>query len=199
MDYKIYFGYAAVVIGIISYIPYFRGLFSGKTKPHAFSWLVWTISVGIAFAAQLSKGGGAGTWVTGLTALIQFIIFIFAVFKGDWKFALVDWVSFIVALGAIGLWIFTKNPVFSVILVTLSDAFVFFPTIRKGYYKPQEDKSMLWALTAIKWLISIIALNSYSLTTLLYPAYLTIFPGLFSIMLAWRSRKLDKINLSALN
>ena len=43
LEYKIILGVAAVLIGIAAYIAYFRNIFAGKTKPHAFSWLVWGI------------------------------------------------------------------------------------------------------------------------------------------------------------
>src|SRR5580698_5703228 len=58
-------GASAILIGCISYVPYFRTIFSGKTKPHAFSWLVWGILTAIAFGGQIVGKGGAGAWVTG--------------------------------------------------------------------------------------------------------------------------------------
>lgn len=80
MEYKIFLGYLAVVIGIVSYIPYITNIFRGKTKPHAFSWLVWAVLTGIAFAAQIVENGGAGTWVIEATALTCMVIFILALF-----------------------------------------------------------------------------------------------------------------------
>ncbi len=33
---------------------------------------MWTLLTGIAFIVQITKGGGAGAWVTGVTALCSF-------------------------------------------------------------------------------------------------------------------------------
>ena len=61
---RTFLGIFAIVIGIYSYIPYFRDIVAGRTKPHAFSWFVWALLTGIAFFAQLHGKGGAGAWVT---------------------------------------------------------------------------------------------------------------------------------------
>jgi hypothetical protein len=37
MDYKAYLAIGTVVLAAASYVPYFRDMFAGKTKPHAFS------------------------------------------------------------------------------------------------------------------------------------------------------------------
>lgn len=83
-------GLSAVIIGFIGYVPYFRTLFNGKTKPHAFTWLVWGVLTAIAFGGQVAGNAGAGAWVTGFTALISFAIFGFALVKGKRDFPLAD-------------------------------------------------------------------------------------------------------------
>jgi hypothetical protein len=188
-DYKILVGYLAIVVAIISYVPYFRGIFANRVKPHAFSWLVWSVLTGIAFAAQVTKQGGAGAWVTGFTALISFVLFLLALIKGDRRFATADWLSLASAFAALILWQSTNDPTLSVILVTITDALGFLPTVRKGHHKPHEDSRMLWSITAVKWALAIIALESYSLVTLLYPAYLLITNALYPMYLTWRQHK----------
>lgn len=188
-EYKMIAGYLSVVIAIVAYVPYFQGIFANKIKPHAFSWLVWSFLVGISFAAQLVKQGGAGSWATGFTALICFVIFLFSLAKGKRKFILFDWISLASALIALLLWRITNDPLLSVILVTLTDAFGFLPTLRKGYYKPREDSPFLWSVSALKWGLSIIAMESYSFVTLLYPMYLLIVNGSYSLLLLWRRKK----------
>lgn len=165
MEYKIFLGYLAVIIGIVSYIPYITNIFRGKTKPHAFSWLVWAVLTGIAFAAQVIENGGAGTWVTGATALTCMVIFILALFKGNIKFSFFDWSSLIAAFTAMLFWKLTNDPLIAVILVTLTDALGFFPTFRKAYYKPYEETTITFAISSIKFAIAIIALSSFSIAT----------------------------------
>lgn len=185
-EYKIIAGYLSIIVAIIAYIPYFRGIIADKIKPHAFSWLVWSFLVGITFVAQIVKHGGAGAWVTGFTALVCFVIFLFALVKGERRFVPLDWVSLGAAFAALILWQVTKDLTLSVVLVTITDALGFLPTLRKGYFKPNEDSPVLWSITALKWVLSIIALESYSLVTLLYPVYLVIVNGFFGILLLRR-------------
>jgi len=68
---------------MVGYSFYFRDIFAGKTKPHAYSWLVWATLTGVAFAGQITNGGGAGAWVTFVTAFISGIIFILALQRGE--------------------------------------------------------------------------------------------------------------------
>ena len=187
-EYKILIGYLSIVVAVFSYVPYFRGIFAGKVKPHAFSWFVWSFLVGIAFAAQVVKGGGAGTWATGFTALVCFLIFLFAIVKGDRRFVLFDWISLAAAFGALILWQLTNDPTLSLILVVLTDAFGFLPTLRKGYLKPHEDLPSLWILTAGKWGLAIVALEAYSFITLLYPVYLFVLASSYAGLLLWRRK-----------
>ena len=53
LEYKTILGIIAVIIALAGYVPYFRDIFRGKTKPHAFSWLVWASLTGIAFFGQI--------------------------------------------------------------------------------------------------------------------------------------------------
>lgn len=133
-------GIIAVIIGIIGYFAYFRDIFAGRTKPHAFSWLVWGILTGIGFFGQRADNAGPGAWVTGFTAVVCLIVFILAIFRGEKQIVLVDWLSLFGAFVAMGLWALTKGPLLSVILVTIIDALGFFPTFRKSYFKPSEKR-----------------------------------------------------------
>jgi len=192
-DYKVTLGYAATIISIVSYILYFRTIFAGKTKPHAFSWLVWALLTGLAFAAQLSQKGGAGAWVTASTSIACFAIFLWAIFKGQKDFSTFDWWALASALIATLLWYFTKNPTLSVVLITIIDAVGFLPTFRKGYYKPDEESLSLYGFSAIKYVFGIFALSTFSLATWLFPASLVLTNGLFVAMIMIRRKELKKL------
>lgn len=59
---KYLLGSATVMLTLYSFSAYFKDLYHGRTKPHAFSWLAWSLSSTIAFAGQWTEGGGAGSW-----------------------------------------------------------------------------------------------------------------------------------------
>lgn len=190
MDYKLILGIITVVIAFISYIPYFRDIFKGKTKPHAFSWLVWSVLTGIGFVGQVADNGGAGTWVTGVSALICIIVFFLALFKGEKEITRTDWLSLFGAGIAILLWIVVDQPIISIILITLIDALGFAPTFRKSFHKPQEETVITYTFSAIKFFIALFALDTFSILTVLYPASLVVMNGLFVIMIIIRKRQL---------
>ena len=188
MPYKIFLGSLATTIAFVAYIPYFVNIFRGKTKPHAFSWLVWGIISGIGFLAQLTEGGGSGSWVTGFGALVSCVIFSLALLWGDRHFSRFDWMSLLGAGIAIFLWWLTGEPLLSLILVIIIDALGFLPTFRKGFYKPYEETATTWGLNSLKFMVALPALESFTLTTWLYPVYLVLANGTFVTML-WVRRK----------
>jgi hypothetical protein len=113
-------------------------------------------------------------------------VFILALKKGTRHFDRFDWFTLLAALLSIIVWKFTKDPTFSVIIVTIIDAIGFIPTYRKGYWKPNEENISLYSFSAIKYIFSLFALRSYSLATWLFPASLILTNGLFVIMLVIR-------------
>ena len=189
-DYKIFLGYGAIVVGIIGYIPYLYGIFKNKVRPHAFSWLVWGTTIGIVFFIQLEEKGGAGSWVTGISSLICFAIFILASLKNRQKFPLFDWMSLFSALFVLLLWWKTNNSILSIVLITVADTMGFLPTFRKAFLKPFEEVAITFILNAVKYSIAIIALENLSLASWLYPATVVFTNSAFVSMLFLRRRQL---------
>lgn len=187
---KAFLGIAATILALYSYIPYFRNIFANRTKPHAFSWLVWFLLTAIAFVAQVRDNGEAGAWVTGFTAIVALVIFITAITQGEKNITKSDWLCLIGSFLAMGLWAITNSPLTAVILITMIDALGFAPTFRKAFHKPQEETLITFALSAVKFVIAITALSNYSAITVLYPASLVIMNGLFVVMLIIRRKQL---------
>src|SRR5436190_1326431 len=121
-EYRDLLGYLSVLLGLIGYIPYFRDIFKGTTKPHAFSWFVWFVLTAIAFAVQVSEGAGPGAWTLGLTAAACLLVCILALAKGKRSFPLFDWITLVIALFSLLLWRLTNDSTASVILIAIADA-----------------------------------------------------------------------------
>jgi len=196
LEYKTILGIIAVIIALAGYVPYFRDIFRGKTKPHAFSWLVWASLTGIAFFGQIFDKGGAGAWVTGFTAVVSFAIFFLALKKGEKNITSSDKWSLFGAGVALVLWYLTSSPMGSVILITLIDALGFYPTFRKSYHKPHEETMLTFFLSGLKFVIAIIALQNYSVVTYLYPASLVLMNFIFVGLLIVRRRQHKKEAIS---
>lgn len=187
-DYKSILGILAVVVAYVGYAGYLRDILKGITKPHAFSWLLWGTLTGIGFAAQVVKGAGAGSWVTGADAFACFLFVFLALKDGDRHFVPFDWVCLSGALFSLVLWWVTSDPTLSVIMITVVDVFAYAPTFRKGYLRPDEETALTYGLSSFKFIVSFFALQSLSIATALYPVYLIVANGIFTLMLLVRRR-----------
>ncbi len=184
-------GIASVLLGSIGYVPYFLGIYNKRVKPHAFSWLAWGVLQWIVFSVDLVKNAGAGAWFVGISGTLNLSIFAIAVFKGEKDITLLDKFSLVAALACIGLWAVTTTPLYSVIIATLADFFGFIPTFRKSFSKPHEEALSEYSMSAIGFFISILALQTVSIVTVLYPASIVLSNSAFVAMASIRRRKLD--------
>lgn len=167
-DYKDILGAFSVLCALVAYALYLRDIFIHHTKPHAFSWLIWAVLAGIAFAAQYAGGAGAGSWVTFADAFLCTLIFVLSLWKGEKSYALFDSASLLAGLFSLFLWWLTKTPVVSVVLITIVDYCGFLPTFRKSFAKPQEESASMFILSGLKYTAAFFALSAYSLSTALY-------------------------------
>lgn len=184
------FGYIGVAMMLASAVPYFLALARKEIKPHAFSWLLWSLINAIVFAAQLEKEAGGGAWPTGVCALINIIIGLYALKFGERQYTKSDWVFLTLALTAIPLWVMTDDPLWSVVLVSAIDILAFLPTIRKSWLRPFEENATTFVFGTSAFLFSILALENYILSNYLYPAVVLMANAFFVTMLLWRRKVL---------
>jgi hypothetical protein len=190
MDIKVAIAAVSIVMTLAGYFYYFRDIFRGITKPHAYSWLIWGLLTAIAFVGQLSDDGGPGSYVTGVTAAVSFGVFFLALRIGEKEITRSDKLFLTAALLALIPWLLLKDPVLSVVLITIIDLLGFLPTIRKSFYKPHEETLALYVLAGLKFALAIVALSTYTLTTWLYPASLVVTNLCFVAMLVIRRKQL---------
>lgn len=189
-EYKTISGALSVVLALIGYGIYFWQIFSGRIKPHAFSWFVWGLTTAIIFFGQLAKDAGAGAWATGAIAAACWVIFGLAIFKGQKNFIFWDWIFLLVALISLILWKLTRGPTIALILLTATDAMATLPTLRKAYHKPFEESLALFSLNGVKSVFSILAFRSYTFAAVLYPVMLVLFNSLVALVILVRRRRL---------
>jgi hypothetical protein len=191
--FKELLGTLAITLTFALFFPYIRSIQTGEIKPHVFSWVIWGLGTLTVFFAQLAGGGGAGAWVIGVSGLITSYIALLTYSKrGDTVITKADWLFFLVALSALPCWFFTSNPLWAVVTLTLVDLAGFGPTIRKAYVHPYNESVSFFALSAARNLLVILALEHYSLTTVLFPAAVGLSCLLVAFLLACRRRAVTK-------
>ncbi len=171
LDYRHVLSLLAMLVTFTAYFPYIRGILRGQIKPHVFSWVIWGATTTIVFMIQLAADGGAGAWPTGLSGMMTILIAILAfMHRADNAISRVDTLFFIAALSSLPLWYFTANPLLAVIILTLVDLLGFGPTARKAYERPFEEDPLFFSLFMLQYTLVILALESRTLTTVLFPA-----------------------------
>ena len=169
MHAKLVLGILSIVPAMLAYFWYFRDMFAGKTKPHAFSWLIWGILAGNGYFAQVRAHAGVGAWVTGLTAAACLIIFGFALFRGYTKPTLLDKALLSLALVAMALLLVVDSPLIGLCITLFATTLGFSMTLRKAYHKPQEETMRSFVLNSAKFLPAIFALQTISFLTVAFP------------------------------
>lgn len=184
----------SIVIGILSYLPYFRDMIRGTTRPHIFSRFLWGLLTGIAFFGQMSDGAGLAAWVTWTSSLLCLFTAAWAFFhQGKKDIARSDWYAFFAALFSLVVWWYTENAYRSMILITVIDAISFRPTLRKGRYQPDTETASTYALNWFKFVLVLISLAHISVITALYPFSLVFMNGGFAVLLRWRREKMQRL------
>lgn len=180
----------ALLLAVLAYIPYFRDILRGKTRPHAFTWLVWCVMSMVAFFSQVSDGGGVGTWVLAFTAIVNFVIFCFAIYKGDTDITNLDWFCLMGAFLGVALFTFNEDPPMSLLIISAVDIIGFVPTVRKSMIKPYQETMSTFALSSLKYVFSIAALENYTFITVYYPAVVGTMNALFVVLLIVQRRRI---------
>lgn len=191
MIYKEMLSAVAIALTFIAFFPYIRSIRQGKTKPHVFSWVIWGSTTFVVFLAQLADKGGAGAWPIGVSGVITLYVALLAYLKrSDSTITVTDWLFFILAMTSLPLWYLTSDPLWAVVILTTVDGMGFVPTFRKAYIHPYEEQMTLFAIIAARNLLSIMALERYSLTTVLFPAVISGACLMLIFMVVYRRRLL---------
>ena len=179
----------ATALTFVAFWPYIRGILRGGVRPHVFSWVIWGITTTVVFFAQLQAGGGVGAWATGVSGAITFFIALLAFLKrGDLVVTRTDWAFFLAALSSLPLWYLTADPTWAVVVLTTVDLLGFGPTLRQVYTRPHSESALFYGLFLVRNAVSIPALETFSLATLLFPIVIGLACGALVGLLLWRRR-----------
>jgi len=187
--YKEILSAIAIVLTLYAYLPYIRSILTGRTRPHVFSWIIWGSVTFVVFLAQLSDRGGAGAWPIGISGLITIYVAVLAYTRrSDCSITPSDWLFLLAAMTALPFWYFTADPFWAVLILTTVDLAGFGPTFRKAWSFPLDEKLHFFAVIAVRNIVSIPALQNYSLTTLMFPALTGLACFLLIAMVIYRRK-----------
>jgi hypothetical protein len=173
----------AIIFALIGNGRYLIDVLNGKTKPHPYTWLIWSIVSAVVFFGQLVKGAGIGAIPTFIAEIFTIIIFFFSLRFGFKNIPKKD--HYFLALALIGMipWVLTKDPTISVIIVVAIDVIAFIPTLRKTWKYPSTETSMLYGMNVLRHILTFYLLESYNIATMLHSIAMIIINSLMVLFI----------------
>ena len=189
MNYYEIFGIAAPIVSVIGFVPYFRSILQGKTKPSAASWWTWTV---LAFVAVISSWVGGAPWpVLLLPAWLfvsQFAVAILSIKRGDNTWDLRNKLCVGGAIVGILLWIVTGNPLLALGLTIVSDLFASMPNFRHVFTNPEQEDKLAWTIGWFSAVFEVLAVKDWSFASSSWAIYF-ILNMTVVILLLYRKKK----------
>lgn len=174
---------AASLLALVGNIPYLIDVIKGKTKPHPYTWFVWSIVSCVVFFGQVAKGAGIGAVPTAVAEVFTIIIFLFSIKYGFKNPPKIDKYFLVLALLGLIPWILTKDPTISVIIVVSIDLVAFIPTLRKTYCHPKSEAPLLYGSNVLRHSLVLGALGSYNIATMLHSIVMIIINSIMVIFI----------------
>jgi len=188
MDVKLILALLSTAITIAAYFPYLRDLFLKKTKPHAYTWLIWTITQGTATAALWYGGGNFAAISLTVGMLLVLLIFFLSLKYGTKNITKSDTFVLAMALLAIVVWWQLNNPLPAVLMVSAIDGLGYIPTIRKSFAEPWSETISFWVAMATASALALLANGEYNLLTVTYLATLAVANTTVAVLCILRRR-----------
>jgi hypothetical protein len=178
----------ATIITLGSVIPYLRDIIAGKTKPNIVSWITWTLITGIATAAEIAGHQYITAILTGASMLETAIVVALGLRYGYVKYSRFDILCQISALFGLLLWLIFNSPSIGVVASVIIDFIGVMPTIRHGWERPYEETWIAFALCSVGGVLGLLALSTYTTTSLAYPLYIPLINALTAGVIIGRQK-----------
>jgi len=181
----------SIVLILIAYIPYVRGIFKGKIRPHPITWLAWTIITSVMVAVLFTNGGSYATWSTLFIVIVNIIIIVSSLYTGA-KATITksDIFCFAVSVLALGAWLLIGQPFLSVTLITIAQFSGFIPAIRNTYRRPFDESAFTWSINAVRYASLVIIVGSYTAVTMANSVFWAVSYGSAAVFLLIRRASL---------
>jgi len=192
IDIKLFFTWLGILLTIGAFTHYFWSIYKGSTKPHSYTWFTFSLLLLISFFIQRENGGWLGTWVLFVDFVCCFLAFLAALKYGEKHITYSDKLFLSWAMIALIAWLIFEQPYISAILIIVIDIFAILPTYRKSWSKPDEETIIIYLVSGLIFVSSLIAIESYSFLTTSHQITIILLDWGLVAFLLWRRRILNK-------
>jgi hypothetical protein len=148
----------STALAIYCGIPYIFSIVRGETKPHQFSWLIFTIMNGIVMISQFLEGARASVIISVIFFLYSFVEFLLSLKYGVRDSSRLDRWLLGFALLTIVLWLLTRNNALAIWLTVLIDVFATTMLILKIKQHPGSEPFWLWFAATMAFVFTCLSL-----------------------------------------
>lgn len=188
MDIKLIFSLVALALLIAAIIPYIRDTLKGVTKPHLYTWIVWTGTGIIATSAYFYGNGGYPAYTSAVGTFLCVVVALLSLKYGTRDITLSDTVALCVCAVAGFVWLGLNNPLLSAIIGISIDIVGYWPTVRKTYAAPWSESLFSWGAWTLIPICSIAAVASYNAYTLINSVPILFVNAVFIAFMLYRRR-----------
>jgi hypothetical protein len=185
-------GMLSVALAIAGAAIYVYQTLRSEVRPHPLSWFVFGVLSGVGYWVQRDQGAAQGSWALLAMTVICFLFVAASVTRGERSFSREEWAFVAASAATFVLYLFTREPNLVAALITLIDALGYGPTFVRGWSQPQKDSVASFALNAVKFVPSLMAMDPITFATSFYPAALLVLNTAVSAMLIMRRRALQR-------
>jgi hypothetical protein len=187
--------FLSTALAIYCTFPYVLAILKGKTKPHQFSWLIFSIMNGIVLFSQYFAGGRESVLISLIFFLGSIVVFLLSLKYGLHDSSRWDRVLFVFALCTIVIWLITKSNDVAIWLTLIIDLAATSMTILKIKNQPDSEDPIPWIIASVAYVFTILTLVGKPLSILyVRPLYgLLGDVALIAFIYVCRSKKRTKI------
>lgn len=183
MDIYTFFGYLSVAVFAAGYVPYIISIIRGKTTPHPFSWLLWTVLGGVSFFLYVQVGAKETLPLALGNCMLPFVIVVLSLRSWRATFSRFDYVCLAASAGSILIYALSLNATLALTFNLAADLLAFLPTIHKAYRQPESEDSLTWVLFTVGYALSLFAIVDWTYGVVLFPLYFTLLGSVMCLVL----------------
>ena len=148
----------STVLAVYCVIPYVVSIVRGQTKPHQFTWLIFTIMNGIVMTSQFLAGARASVIISVIFFVSSGLEFVLSLKYGVRDSSKYDRMLLGAALLTIVLWLLTRNNALAIWLTVLIDVFATTLLVLKIKKHPGSEPFWLWCIATIAFVFTCLSL-----------------------------------------
>lgn len=186
LDQYTLFAIAAVLLATVRYGTYLYTIYQGKTKPHAFTWLLLGCVALVGAYASFGADAGPSAWAIAFIGTTCLLIAGLAFFVREKDYTKSDWAALVICFMAIPLWKITGTPAVALIIVVVIDFLAYWPTIRKSYNKPDTERPISAFISGLRYILILLAVPEPTWDNMIYPFYLLLADWGFAVYIVIR-------------